>query len=118
MPHVGFIWVPDERWEFRILYPRSRISYFLGRHNDADFWIYGQAEYTAEAWQSADKDNHTSDRIQLTYDRASLGVRCDAGRYSFYSEVGYVFNRQAKFSGATPGFDLSDNIMVRAGLRY
>src|SRR5262249_23708300 len=52
VPHVGVIWTPNNRWEFRILYPRSRISYFVGNWGDGDVWIYGQAEYTAEAFQA------------------------------------------------------------------
>lgn len=118
VPHAGVIWTPDDRWEFRILYPRSRISYFLGNWSNADVWLYGQAEYTAEAWQSVDKESPDINRIQLTDDRLSLGLRWDSGRYSFYVEGGYVFNRQVKFDGSTPGFDLANAGMFRIGLFY
>jgi len=118
VPHAGVIWTPNERWEFRILYPKSRISYFLGNRWNADFWVYGQAEYTAEAWQSVDPQSPNIDRMQITDDRLSLGLRWDSGRYSVFTEGGYVFNRQIKFEGSAPGFDLDNTWMFRAGFRY
>ncbi len=118
VPHTGVIWTPNDRWEFRLLYPRSRISYFLGNYYDADVWLYAQAEYTAESWQTIITDPTTSDRMQMTDDRLSLGVRWDTGRYSFFTEGGYVFNRHIKFAGSTPSFDLGDTAMLRTGVRY
>lgn len=119
IPHVGAVWTPNNRWELRLLYPRSRISYYLGQFGATDVWIYGVAEYTAEAWQAdIGEPVVTYDRIQLTDDRLSLGVRWDKGRHSIYVEAGWVFNRQAKFAGPTPNFNLSDVGMVRAGFRF
>lgn len=118
VPHVGFIWTPDDRWELRILFPKSRISYFVGNWRDGDVWIYGDAEYTAEAYQASIAQPDSSDRIQLTDDRLSLGLRWDTGRYSFFAEGGFVFNRQIKFAGPTPAFNLSDSGMIRVGVRY
>lgn len=118
IPSGGFIWTPNNRWEFRILFPKSRISYFLGRWYDGDVWLYGQAEYTAEAWQSYDKESGISDRIQMTDDRITGGVRWDTGRYSFFVEGGAVLNRQIKFAYSNPSFDLNDGGLIRVGLRY
>jgi hypothetical protein len=119
IPHVGAVWTPDTRWELRLLYPRTRISYYLGQRGKSDFWLYGVAEYTAEAWQADIGDPVTTyDRIQLTDDRISLGLRWDSGRHSVFIEGGYVFNRQAKFAGPTPNFDLNNVGMVRAGVRF
>lgn len=119
VPHVGTIWTPDTRWEVRLLYPRTRISYFLGRRGCTDFWAYGVAEYTAESWQANIGDpTQLADRIQITDDRVSLGLRWDSGRQSVFIEAGYVFNRQAKFAGPTPNFDISNCGMIRAGMRF
>lgn len=119
VPHAGVIWTPDTHWELRLLYPKSRISYYLGRKGKTDFWVYGTAEYVAEAWQ-ADIGNPTvvADRIQLTDDRVSLGLRWDSGRHSIFVEGGYVFNRKATFAGPTPNFDISNTGMIRAGFRF
>jgi len=119
VPHVGVIWTPDTRWEVRLLYPRTRISYYLGQRGCTDFWVYGVAEYTAEAWQANIGDpTQVADRIQITDDRVSIGLRWDSGRQSVFIEAGYVFNRQAKFAGPTPDFDISNCGMLRAGVRF
>jgi hypothetical protein len=119
VPHVGAVWTPDTRWELRLLYPKSRISYYLGRRGGTDFWLYGSAEYTAEAWQANIGDpTLVADRIQLTDDRVSIGLRWDSGRHSVFVEGGGVFNRHAKFAGPTPGFDISNAGMIRAGVRF
>lgn len=119
IPYGGAIWTPDSHWELRLLFPRTKISYYLGRQNGKDFWVYGVAEYTAEAWQANIGDpTIVADRIQLTDDRVSIGFRRDSGRHSAYIEAGYVFNRQAKFAGPTPNFDLNNGVMIRAGFRF
>lgn len=118
VPHAGVVWTPNDRWEFRILYPKSRISYFLGNRWNADFWLYATAEYTAEAWQSSVNEPRAEDRLQITDDRVTLGLRWDLGRYSFFTEGGFVFNRRVKFAGSTPPFDLDNSGMFRVGLRY
>lgn len=118
IPTGGVIWTPNNRWELRILFPRSRISYFLGNWRNADHWIYGTYEYTAESYQSYDKQISYSDRIQITDDRLCLGIRADRGRYSYFVEGGWVFNRQVKFGGITPNFNLDDTGLIRVGLMY
>ena len=118
VPHVGAIRTPNNRWEIRALFPKSRISYFLGRFNNADFWVFTQYEYTAEAWQTVISDPKYSDRTQIIDQRLTAGVRWDSGRYSFYADAGYVFDRQAKFAGATPDFNLGDTAIMTFGVRY
>jgi hypothetical protein len=119
VPHVGVIWTPNERWEFRLLFPQTRISYYLGNVCNADAWLYGLAEYTAEAWQAnIGTPMRYEDRIQITDERLMLGLRADKGRHSFFVEAGYVFDRQAKFIGQTPKFTIGDVGMIRVGTRY
>jgi hypothetical protein len=118
IPYVGFIWTPNNRWEFRILFPRTRVSYFLGNWRGSDFWLYGTAEYNAEAYQATIAQPDSSDRIQITDERVMFGLRWDKGRYSFFVEGGFVFDRHVRFAGSTPNFDLSDAGMFRVGARY
>ena len=118
VPHVGAIWTPNDRWEFRLLFPKSRASYYLGHWGDTDIWLYGEAEYHVEAWQDTIDTPSIHDRIQIEDERVNLGVRWDHGRYSTFIDGGYVFNRHAKFAGALPGFDIENMGMIRAGLRY
>jgi hypothetical protein len=118
VPHVGIIWTPNERWEFRLLFPKSRASYYLGQWHNADVWLYSEAEYHVEAWQNSTHMPTTHDRIQITDERLSLGLRWDFGRSSFFVDGGYVFDRHAKFAGTLPSFDIGNAGMFRAGLRY
>ena len=118
VPHVGVIWTPNDRWELRALFPKSRASYYLGHWRDTDFWVYGEAEYHVEAWQDTIDSPTIHDRIQIEDERVNLGVRWDHGRYSTFIDGGYVFNRHAKFAGSLPGFDIENMGMFRAGLRY
>ena len=118
VPHAGVIWVPNNRWEIKALFPKSRISYFMGNWRNADFWIYGQYEYTAEAYQTVSSNPDLSDRIQILDQRISAGIRWDTGRYSFFTEGGYVFDRHAKFAGSTPNFNLGDTALMSFGVRY
>lgn len=118
VPHVGVIWTPNDRWEIRALFPKSRASYYLGHWRDTDFWVYGEAEYHVEAWQDSVHKLNIQDRIQIEDQRLSLGLRWDHGRYSTFVDGGYVFNRHAKFAGSLPGFDIGDMGMIRAGIRY
>jgi hypothetical protein len=118
IPNVGAIWTPNNRWEFRVLFPKTRISYFLGNRNNTDYWLYGTAEYTAEAYQSYNDQTNYSDRIQITDDRLCLGLRSEKGRYTYFVEGGWVFNRQVRFSGSSPNFNLDDTGMLRVGLMY
>lgn len=118
IPMAGVIWTPDDRWEVRATFPRARISYFMGNWKNADFWVYGQYEYTAEAWQTIVTNPKYSDRMQIVDQRLTAGIRWDSERYTFFLEGGYVFDRQAKFAGPTPNFDIADTAMATFGVRY
>jgi hypothetical protein len=45
-------------------------------------------------------------------------LRSDHQWYDKYVEVGYVLGRQNIFQGSTPGFNVSDGIMARFGVRF
>lgn len=118
VPHAGVIWTPDPRWEFRLLFPQSRISYYLGRWRGGDAWLYGAAGYNVEAWQTDITIPQTNDRMQLSEETLLLGARYDVGRHSFFVEAGGVFNRHVKFAGPTTDFSIGDSPVFRIGYRY
>ena len=51
LPYAGVVWTPNDYWEFRLMFPKSRISYFLGNWWGAATWVYGGVEYNVEAYQ-------------------------------------------------------------------
>ncbi|MGQ0635531.1 MAG: hypothetical protein ACT4QC_13025 [Planctomycetaceae bacterium] len=119
IPYAGIVWTPSDYWEFRLLFPKSRISYFLGNWGGAATWVYGGVEYNVEAYQIDLKaPNGDDEKIQIADYRALLGLRGEAGGVTGFVEVGWVFARDVKFLHGTPGFDINTGFISRLGLRF
>lgn len=119
IPYGGVVWTPDDRWELRATFPKSRISYFVGNHFESDIWVYGTGEYTIDAYQiDLEDDTRIKDRAEFRDYRLLVGINAQRPRGSVFSEGGYITNRQVDFRGSTPDFDISDSWIVRAGIAY
>lgn len=118
IPYAGVVWTPDDRWEFRLLFPKSRISYFLGDFNGRAMWFYGSAEFNSEAYQVTIEDTGIRDRVELSDYRLLLGIRSERGGVSTFIEGGWVLDRQVNFKGPTTDFDVSDGWLLRGGIRF
>ncbi len=118
IPYAGAVWNPNERLELRMLFPKSRISYFLGTFGNGSHWLYATGEYHVESYQISMPGNASREQIQLSDWRLGIGLRSDHQWYDKYVEVGYVLGRQNIFQGSTPGFNVSDGIMARFGVRF
>ena len=118
IPNVGLVWNPDDRWEFRLLFPKSRISVLLGDWGYGGVWFYGSAEYNVEAYQVGITDMNRKDRMEISDYRFLLGLRSDDGYVSSFIEGGWIVDRQVDFKGSTPGFDIEDGWMIRTGIRF
>lgn len=119
LPYGGLIWAPDDRWEIRAMFPKSRISYYIGNGIETDFWLYGSAEWNVDAYQvDLEDSNRTKDRIEFRDIRFLLGVNAQRRKLSAFFEGGYITDRQVTFAGKTPDFSIGDNWMLRAGFAY
>ena len=119
IPYAGAVWNPNERLELRLLFPKTRISYFLGTIGDGSHWIYATGEYHVESYQINNPSGGSGrDQIQLSDWRVGVGLRSDHQWYDKYVEIGYVFGRQNIFLGNTPGFNINDGMMARFGVRF
>ena len=119
VPHAGVVWTPDEQWEFRLMYPKSRISVLLGDTGLGPLWLYGSAEYTVEAFQIGLPQQNGGDQVELRDYRALVGLRSDdACNVQTFLEGGWVWGRKVDYAGSTPDFSISDGWMIRAGIRY
>jgi hypothetical protein len=118
IPYAGAVWNPNERTELRMLFPKSRISYFLGTHGTGSHWLYATGEFHVESYQISMPGVSGREQIQLSDWRLGVGLRSDHQWYDKYIELGYVFSRQNIFLGTTPGFNLTDGIMARFGVRF
>ena len=119
IPYAGVVWTPNDRWELRLMFPKSRISYFVGNVWGAATWLYGGVEYTAEAYQIGMPGvNKSHERIQLTDYRAVFGARAEKYGVMGFVEAGWVFDRDVKFKYGTPGFDIGTGFFGRMGVRF
>ena len=118
IPYAGVVWNPNDRWELRLLAPKTRISYFLGNYGQASHWIYATGEYHAESYQIAMPGLGSREQVQIRDWRVGIGLRSDHGWYDKSIEAGYVFNRDVDFLRGTPGFEIKDNFMVRLTMRF
>jgi hypothetical protein len=119
IPYAGVVWNPNDRWEFRLLFPKSRISYFLGNWGNAAVWFYGSGEFHVEAYQvTLEGPPALKSQVEFSDYRLLLGLRSEAGGVSSFVEGGWILDRQVNFAAPTAGFDIGNGFLVRAGLRF
>jgi hypothetical protein len=118
LPNAGVVWNPNDRLEMRLLFPKSRISYFLGNINNGAHWLYATGEYHVESYQINMPGMTSQEQVQMRDWRFGIGVRSDHQWYDKYVEVGYVIGRQVDFLRSTPSIDIADGIMARVGVRF
>ena len=120
VPYAGAVWTPDDRWEWRLVFPKPRISYFLGAPYGVPTWLYVSGEYHIEAYEIevANRPRRIAqDKIELEDWRVVLGLRKECGRFSSFVEAGWIFGRKVDFL-RTPGFSISSGFIVRGGVQF
>jgi len=118
IPYGGVIWAPNDRWEFRLLFPRSRISYYAGSYFGCEAWGYVSLEYNIEAYQLNIQNPHVSVRGELADYRLLKGFNLARGRWNFFWEGGAVFDRHVRFRGDVGDFGINEGLMIRTGITY
>lgn len=118
VPYAGFVWRPDDRWEFTMVWPRPRIDYFIGNTAFGPTWFYGRGEYHVEAYEVTLQDSGLTDRMQIEDFRILMGFRNYGCCASGFIEAGWVFNREFSFSNIAPDLDISSGFIARMGLRF
>jgi hypothetical protein len=119
IPYAGVVWTPNDIWELRLMFPKSRISYFVGNWWGSAAWVYGSLEYGVEAYEiNLQGPLGGPEKIQLSDYRALFGLRAEGGGVTGFVEGGWVFDRQVDFLYGTPGFDINTGFIARLGLRF
>jgi hypothetical protein len=118
IPYGGAIWAPDDRWELRFMFPKSRASYYLGRLRGADTWLYAAGEYNLEAYQVDVEGPRISLRGETSDYRVLIGASATAGIWTLFVEGGLVTDRHFRFRGDAQDFTLDDCGMLRTGLLF
>ncbi len=118
MPLGGLVWTPDDRWELRLMFPKSRISRYFGKVMGRDFWIYGSSEYLTASYQVDIADTRVKDQAEVDEIRCSLGFDVAGEGWAIFAEVGGVLDRHFYFRDSTPDFMLNDALTARIGFVY
>ena len=116
IPYAGIVY-RDDFWEWRILYPESTVSLFLGNTPAGSSWMYARAEYRVEAYEV--RTTTGTDEVELEDYRVVLGYRADSGMYSWFLEGGWVFDRNVDYASAVnTSFSPSTGFILRTGWRF
>jgi len=118
IPYAGFVFIPNDIWEFRILYPESRISLFLGNYWGWSYWLYARGEYHIEAYEIDNELLGQRDRVELEDYRLLIGLKTDAFGLSGYVEVGWILGRDIDYGISKATFHPGTGFIVRGGVRF
>lgn len=118
VPYAGALWTPNNRWELRFMFPRSRASYFVGRLRGADTWLYASGEYNLDAYQVDIEGPFVSTRGEVSDYRVLLGASATTGIWTLFVEGGLVTDRHFRFRGDATDFTLDDCGILRTGLLF
>lgn len=118
IPYGGVLWTPDDRWELRFMFPRSRASYYVGRIRGADAWLYASGEYYLDAYQVDIEGPRVSTRGEVSDYRVLVGASATTGIWTLFFEGGLVTDRHFRFRGDATDFALDDCGMFRTGLLF
>ncbi|MCA9051308.1 MAG: hypothetical protein KDA89_21370, partial [Planctomycetaceae bacterium] len=118
IPYGGLVY-RDDFWEWRLMFPESQISLFLGNEAYWSKWAYARAEYHIEAYEISTATGTGRDEVELKDYRILMGFRMDASVYSWFIEAGWVFNRDIDYaSAANPTVSPGTAFITQVGWRY
>ena len=137
LPAGGVIWTPHPKARYEIVFPKPKIArYWFTSGTNTEWWWYITGEYGGGSWtiDRAFADPMRSgfhDRIDINDLRIGGGLefrpiksldnspRAFGRNYIGYIEAAYIFDRQIVYKSWRPrSFDLSDTVMLRAGIRF
>jgi len=122
IPVCGLIWSPHEDFTLEAVFPRPKLAhrvYWPGAcTKDVQDWVYVAGEFGNDTW-AIRRTGGTDDEVNYRDWRVVLGLERKAiGRLDARLELAYVFSRELKYKSPTPNLDLSDTVMLRAGVTY
>jgi hypothetical protein len=121
LPIAGLLCEPDDRWQWRLVFPEPKLSYHLD--SKSDVWIYARGEYGGGTW-AYKNDFGRADRVEYSDIRVSVGFEWGGLTKALcpqvpigtgFFEVGYVFDRLLNFAGPVPGTSVPEGWMIAFG---
>lgn len=117
IPYAGVVWTPNDLWEIRAMFPKARVSRFLGNMGHKSVWLYGSFEYDIEAFQVDRTGVVGRDQVEFKDYVMMIGLRSDNGCRSLFLEAGGIVKREADFKRGG-GFDIKDGFIARFGVHF
>ncbi|RLS57057.1 MAG: hypothetical protein DWH91_05140 [Planctomycetota bacterium] len=117
LPYAGVVWTPNDYWEFRLLFPKPRVTVFLGAPNGVPTWLYASGEYHVEAYEVNSLVGGSS-KVQFSDWRLMGGLRWETPRVTTFIEAGYIFDRKVDFDRLGTDFDVDSGFIGRIGMRF
>jgi hypothetical protein len=128
IPYAGAVWTPNDYVEFRLLFPKPRVSFFLGTPFGLPTWFYVQGEYHVEAYEIAINGPQRTaagtlvgvgdTRVQLADWRVVGGLYTEGQWATAFIEAGAVLGREVEYDGPVRAFDVDNGFILRMGFRW
>jgi hypothetical protein len=136
LPYAGIVWTPNEYLEARLLFPKPRVSLFLGTPFGIPTWAYVEGEYRIEAYQVDIKGPGAVDlnadgivdanelvnlgpsRVQLEDWRVVGGLQMEGAFMTGFVEAGAAIGREVKYDTAVRSFKPDSAFIFRMGIRF
>lgn len=118
LPIGGVVFNPNDLWEFRLLFPNTRITRYLGYFWQGQQWLYMGLDYHVEAYQIDVPGVSPRNRLQYEDWRLSVGLRSNHGSFDKYFEAAWLFKRNFEFEQALGKFNVDDGFLIRGGIRF
>ena len=118
LPLGGVRWHPTPWLEVDALFPNPRLSWKYRVEEDKSHWLYIAGQLGGNQWAI---DHATNDNDKLGYRDYRVVIGCETrqrdGNRSLF-EVGYVFDRQLKFSHGVGNQQPGETFIIRWGSRF
>lgn len=117
IPYAGIIWTPNQLWELQLVFPKPKVSVFLGTPLGVATWMYASAEYHVEAYDIQSSATLASRRVQFQDWRVVGGLRWDTGWVQSFAEAGYIFDRNIEEQRGFK-YDVGSGFIGRVGFKF
>jgi hypothetical protein len=136
VPYAGVVWAPNDYLEMRLVFPKPRISLFIGTPFGLPTWAYVQGEYHVEAYEVGIRGYSAVDtslgglvtpgefravdsqRVQLEDWRVVGGLYTEGAVWTGFVEAGAVLDRTVTYESSVNPFDVDTAFIIRTGIRY
>ncbi len=122
LPIAGVIWEPNRGYKFDLVFPHPKIYVRLFpngpcNENEKD-WLTLAGEFGEGVW-AIERASGALDKATYRDWRLILGLEHESiGGLGYKLEIGYVFSRTMEYQSATPDFEPSSTLLMRAGFIF